>query len=329
MTGANVYGMIFGNRILDIREKAREKMKQKLKVTASYVIVVVIALVMALNYQLFVFPNRFAPAGLNGVFTMIQHVLGFNFSYSSIILNVPLAIVSFFVNSRPRALRTLTYCLAFSGFLMVFDGVDMSPFVYSTTNSTLLGPLVAGLITGACGYAMHKLNACYGGTEFVAGFIHKRFPDFNFFNIIFVLNITVALASYFVYDYKIEPVLLCIIYSYASSSVRDIMNQRHERAVRCEIVTDRPEQVKDAIIHQLHHSATQISATGAYSGKEKTILLCIVNASQVNELIRMVSQFPDSFVVVSNATSIVGNFKRLDSHGNPERQFFDGGISNQ
>lgn len=304
-------------------------MKQKLKIVASYVIVILIALVMALNYQMFVFPNRFAPAGLNGIFTMIQHVLGFSFSYSSIILNVPLAIISFFVNSRPRALRTLTYCLTFSGFLMLLDQVDMSAFVYSTTNSTLLGPLVAGLITGACGYVMHKMNACYGGTEFVAGFIHKKFPDFNFFNIIFVLNITVALASYFVYDYKIEPVLLCIIYSYASSSVRDTFKQRHERAVRCEIITDHPEQVKDAIIHQLHHSATEIAATGVYSGKGKSILLCIVNSSQVNELIRLVSKHPDSFVIVSNATSIVGNFKRLDSHGNPERQFYDGGIPSQ
>lgn len=301
-------------------------MKNKLKIAASYGIVLLIALMMALNYQLFVFPNRFAPAGLNGIFTMIQHVLGFKFSYTSIILNVPLAIISFFVNSKPRALRTLTYCVCFSGFLMVFDHMDFSAIAYSTVISVLLGPLVAGLITGFGGYVMHTVNACYGGTEFVAGFIHKKRPDINFFNIIFVLNITVAVASFFVYDYKIEPVLLCIIYSYASSSVRDVMKQHHEKAVRCEIITDRPQELKDAIIHQLHHTATEISAVGAYSGREKSILLCIVNPSQVNELTRVVSRYPDSFVIVSSANSIVGNFKRLDSHGNPEHQFYDGGI---
>lgn len=301
-------------------------MKQQLKVAASYGIVLLVALMMALNYQLFVFPNRFAPAGLNGIFTMIQHLFGFSFSYSSIILNVPLAIISYFVNSKPRALRTLTYCLAFSGFLMIFDTMDFSAVAYSTVNSTLLGPLVAGLITGAGGYVMHKLNACYGGTEFVAGFIHKKYPDVNFFNIIFVLNITVALASFFVYDYKIEPVLLCIIYSYASSSVRDLMKQHHEKAVRCEIITDHPEDIKKAIIDQLHHTATEISAVGAYSGKEKSVLLCIVNSSQVNELTRLVSQHPDSFVIVSSANSIVGNFKRLDSHGKPVHHLYDGGI---
>lgn len=301
-------------------------MKSRLRIAASYAIVVLIALMMALNYQLFVFPNKFAPAGLNGIFTMIQHLVGFKFSYTSIILNVPLAIVSFFLNSRPRALRTLTYCLCFSGFLMLFDRVDMSAFVYSTANSPLLGPLVAGLITGVGGYVMHKLNACYGGTEFIAGFIHKYKPHINFFNIIFVLNITVALASYFVYDYKIEPVLLCIIYSYASSSVRDMLNQRYQRAVRCEIITDSPDLLKDAIIHKLHHTATVIPAVGAYSGRGKSVLLCIVNQTQVNELTKLVSQYPDTFVIVSSATNIVGNFKRLDSHGNPEAHLYDGGV---
>ena len=94
-------------------------MKDRLRIAASYAIVVVIALMMALNYQLFVFPNSFAPAGLNGALTMIQHVFRFKLSHTSILLNIPLAIASFFINSRPRALRTLTYSLSFSLFLML------------------------------------------------------------------------------------------------------------------------------------------------------------------------------------------------------------------
>lgn len=300
-------------------------MKNYLKIALSYILVVLVALMMAFNYQLFVFPNRFAPAGLNGLLTMLQHLFNFKLSYSTILLNVPLAAVSFFLNSKPRALRTLTYSVAFSLFLILLDNVDLSMFVYSTTSSTLLGPLVAGLITGFGGYVMHRINACYGGTEFIAGFIHKYKPEVNFFNIIFVLNISVALASYFVYDYKIEPVLLCIIYSFASSSVRDNLNRKHQSAVRCEIITEEPEKINEAIINQLHHTATIIHGKGAYTGQNKSILLCIINVSQVNELTKIVEQFPNSFVVLSSATRIVGNFKRLDSHGKPEMQLYDGG----
>lgn len=295
------------------------------KVAASYCIVVLMALMMALNYQLFVFPNRFAPAGLNGIFTMIQYAFGFKFSYTTIIINIPLAIASFFVNSRPRALRSMTYCLSFSAFLAILDHVDLSTLAYSTEVSILVGPLVAGLITGFGGYVMHTLNACYGGTEFVAGFIHKYRPDINFFNIIFVLNISVAIVSYFVYDYNIEPVLMCIIYSYGSSSVRNVLNRKFDSAVRCEIVTEDAEELNKLIISQLHHSATVISGKGAYSGTEKAILLCVINPAQLAELTKLVNQFPGSFVIVSNVSKVIGNFKRLDKHGKQKAPMFDNG----
>jgi len=295
------------------------------KVAASYCIVVLMALMMALNYQLFVFPNRFAPAGLNGIFTMIQYAFGFKFSYTTIIINIPLAVASFFVNSRPRALRSMTYCLSFSAFLAILDHVDLSTLAYSTEVSILVGPLVAGLITGFGGYVMHTLNACYGGTEFVAGFIHKYRPDINFFNIIFVLNISVAIVSYFVYDYNIEPVLMCIIYSYGSSSVRNVLNRKFDSAVRCEIVTEDAEELNKLIISQLHHSATVISGKGAYSGTEKAILLCVINPSQLAELTKLVNQFPGSFVIVSNVSKVIGNFKRLDKHGKQKPLIFDSG----
>lgn len=300
-------------------------MKSRVKVFVSYGMVVLVALMMALNYKLFVFPNSFAPAGLNGIFTMIQYKLNFKFSYTTIIINIPLAIAAYFINSKPRALRSLTYCITFSAFLMIFDKVDMSSLAYTSAISPLVGPLVGGLITGFGGYVMFKLNACYGGTEFIAGFIHKYKPSVNFFNIIFVLNISVAFISYFVYGYKIEPVLMCIIYSFGSSSVRDNLNRKHQSAVRCEIITDRAQEINDRIISELHHSATVIAGKGAYSGEEKSILLCIINPAQVGELTKLVEQFPGSFVVMSSATKVMGNFKHLDSHGKPEAVLFDQG----
>lgn len=296
-----------------------------MKKVVSYLMVVLIALMMALNYQLFVFPNRFAPAGLNGIFTMIQHVMGFKLSYTSIILNVPLAILVFFVIARPFAMRSLLYTLAFSGFLMLFDTIDLSAFAYSTTVSTLLGPAIAGMITGFGGYYMHRIGACYGGTEFIAKLIHKRNPAVNFFSIIFALNVTVAIASYFVYDFKIEPVLMCIIYSYFSSSVRDNMNSKHNSALRCEIITDQPEALSGVIIEKLHHSVTALDGRGMYTGAEKTALVCVINSSQLTELTRLVKDFPGSFVTVAHVTAVMGNFKRLDSKSTPEKIIYDSG----
>lgn len=300
-------------------------MRNRLKVILSYGTILLVALVMAMNYQLFVFPNNFAPAGLNGLFTMLQHLCGFKLSYASVILNIPLAIVSCFVNSRVRAIRSLIYVVAFSVFLMILDRVDLDAFVYATTASTILGPAVAGLIAGGCGYLMHKINAHLGGTEFIADFISKYKPSFNFFSVIFLLNAAVAVISYFVYGYQIEPVLLCILYCYFSSAVRDNMNRKNQSAVRCEIITKNPDELCDAIIHQLHHTATRYPAEGIFSGEKKTVLVCIVNPVQVSELTKLVSKFPGSFVCLSPVSTVIGNFKRLDSHGKPEIRILDDG----
>ena len=60
-----------------------------------YLLLIVIAALWALNYEIFVFPNDFAPAGLSGILTIIRHLTGFNFGYMNLILNIPLLLVAF------------------------------------------------------------------------------------------------------------------------------------------------------------------------------------------------------------------------------------------
>lgn len=296
------------------------------KKVVSYLFVILLGLVLALNYQLFVFPNDFAPAGLNGIFTMIQYLFGFKLSNASLILNFPLYLLVRVRVSKAFANRAMVFLVSFSAFLSLLDMVDLSPFVYSTTISTLLGPAVAGMISGFCGYYMHQMGTCMGGTEYIAKLIHKKKPNFNLFSIMFALNVVVALASYFVYDFKIEPVLLCIIYSYFSSSVRDNMNRKHQSAIRCEIVTDEGEKLGREIIEKLHHSVTEMSGKGLYTGTEKAVLVCILNPTQLNELTKIVANYPGSFVTVSQVNTVMGKFLRLDSHNKPERELFDPGV---
>ena len=305
---------------------AKKVAKKLTKKVISYLFVILLGFVLALNYQLFVFPNDFAPAGLNGIFTMIQYLFGFKLSNASLILNFPLYLLVRWKVSKAFANRGMVFLLSFSGFLALLDLVDLSAFVYSTTISTLLGPAVAGMNSGFCGYYMHQMGTCMGGTEFIAKLIHRKKPNFNLFSIMFTLNVVVALLSYFVYAYKIGPVLLCIIYSYFSSTVRDNMNRKYQSAIRCEIVTDEGEKLGKEIIQKLHHSVTQMSGKGLYTGKEKTVLVCILNPTQLNELTKIVAAYPGSFVTVSQVNTVMGKFLRFDSHNKPEKELFEPGV---
>ncbi len=299
----------------------------RLKKPLTYLVIAALALVAALNYQLFVFPNQFAPSGLNGLCTMFQKLTGLSMGYLNFLLNLPLALAVYKKVSRSLALRAMCYVLCFSGALLLLDRVDLSTFVYATENgtSTIMGPLVAGIISGTVQTALLRASAYTGGTDFVSSLIHKYRPDANFFYTGFVLNVVVAAISFFVYGYKIEPVLLCILYSFASSTVTDRMNKSGRSAIRFEIITDEPEKLAQDIIAKLHHSATLVPAKGMYKGRETNMLICVVNRTQSAALSALLRSYPNTFAVASQVSEVVGNFKRLTNRGNLEVTLLDRG----
>ncbi len=294
-----------------------------MKKALTYSVIVAIALVCALNYEIFIFPNRFAPSGLNGLCTMIQHVFGISLGYLSLIINVPLALLVYWKVSKPLAIRSMVYVVTFSLALVVLDYVDLSRFAYETESSVILGPLVAGIIGGACYSLLYKTSAYSGGTDFIASLIHKYNPEKSVIFLIMSLNVVVALMSYFVYDYQIEPVILCILYSFTSSTVSDRLTKNGRSAVRFEIITEHPNEISDAIIHRLHHSATLIPAKGMYLGRETNILICVVNNTQVVALSEIIRSFPSTFATVGQVGEVVGNFKHLKNNGDEEKELLD------
>ena len=303
---------------------------KKTNKAVTYIVIALIAFIAALNYEIFVFPNKFAPSGLNGICTMIQHIFGISVGYLSLLINIPLAIAVYIFVNKPLAIRSMVYVVTFSLSLVVLDKVDLSFFHYATDTgtSTILGPLVAGIIFGYCYAFLVKCSAYSGGTDFIAALIHKKNPEQSTLWIIFALNVVVALCSYFVYDYRIEPVILCIMYSFMSSTVTDSVARGSREAVRFEIITDYPQQIADEIILKLHHSATMIPAKGMYLGKETSILYCVVNKSQINALSKIINSYPKTFAVMDSVSEVMGNFKRMDSDGKEEFSILDSGDGN-
>lgn len=296
------------------------------KKVLSYVVIALIAFIYAINYQVFILPNHFAPAGLNGICVMIQYIFGINIGYLSLIINIPLAIAVYFLVSKPLAVRAMLFNGLLSLFLILFEYVDMSAFAYATETGTsaLLGPLVGGILGAWCGSVLIRCGSHYGGTDFISSLIRKYYPNVNFFWVSFTLNVCVAVASYFVYGFQIEPVLLCVLYCFSLSFVLDALGKSGRAAVRFEIITDQPEVISRAIIEQIHHSATLLPAKGMYRGKETNVLICVVNKTQVAAVSAIVRSVPNTFAVMSQVNEVMGNFQHLDAHNNPEKEILDG-----
>lgn len=293
----------------------------------TYLVIAAVALLAAVNYELFVFPNQFAPSGLNGICTMVQHVTGFRVGYLSLIINVPLAIWCFFSVSKPMALRSMVYVVTFSLGLILLEHVDLSAFAYITENGTsrILGPLVAGVVMGYVYSILMKASAYTGGTDFISAIVHKYRPNKSVLGLSFLINACIATASYFVYGYQMEPVILCILYSFMASTVGEKVMKSGREAVCFEIITDYPQEISRDIIEKLHHTTTLIPAKGMYSGRETNLLICVVNKAQIATVSRIVRKYPNTFAVMDFVGEVMGNFKNVNLSGREVHTVLDAG----
>ena len=298
-----------------------------LKKAWTYLVVVFIGLVGAMNYELFVFPNQFAPSGVNGICTIIQHVFGVSVGSLSLLINIPLAALCYFKCSKPIALRSMVYVVSFSVGLMIFDHVDLSMFHYATDNGTskILGPLVAGIIHGFNCSILARASAYSGGMDFISALIHVRDPQKSVYGLTFVMNVIIAGTSYFVYGYQMEPVILCILYSFAASTIAERRMKSGREAVCFEIITDYPQEISQEIIKKVRHTTTLIPAKGMYSGRETNMLICVVNKTQVAAVANIIRKYPYTFAVMDPVSEVMGNFKDLKNDGTRVRDMLDHG----
>lgn len=286
-------------------------MKKK-NIVISYAVVLAMACLMALNYRILILENAFAPAGLNGIATMIQYKLNFSVGYMSLLINVPLCVIAFFFVDRDYALKSLVFSVSFSLFLLFFQyGVELERFTYKTASSTILAPLTAGVINGFIYGNVIRSNGSTGGTDIVAACVHEKRPEMNLVWIIFAMNCAVAGASYFVYDHKLEPVILCILYSFLTSKVSDSLLRGGKEQLKFEIITKNPEEMSREIMDKLHHGVTVIPAKGMYSGTDLHMIVCIINKHQIAKLRTIINSYPGTFANVTQADEIFGNFKTV------------------
>ncbi len=280
----------------------------------DYSLMVILAVGMALNYQIFILHNAFAPAGINGIATMVQYLFGLNIGYLSLMINIPLAIITFLLVDKQFSLKTFVFVLVFSGMLLLFQSViDVSKFVYYTDDgrSTLLAPIASGAINGIIYGLSIRYGGSTGGTDYIASMVHKKRPEFSMMKVIFVINTVVAIASYFVYNFNIEPVVLCIMYSYIMTHISDNILKGGKQAIKVEVFTESPAEISERLIRELRHSVTILSAEGGYSHKQKNVLICVINKHQIPQFTDIIGEYANTFACVSNVNETLGNFKKI------------------
>ena len=287
-------------------------------------IMVGLALLFAFNYELFIIENDFAPAGFNGIATMIEYKTHFSVGYFTLIINVPLCIFAFFCVSKDFALKTAVFSVSYALFVLLLGDsvklIDLAPIRYYTNGvDTIFPALIAGATGGFVYGIAFRRNSSTGGADIVAKYVSIRDPMLNFFWINFAINAAIAFASLFVYtesgtgegivNYK--PVCLCMLYCFLSSYVGNAIIKGSKTAYKFFIVTTHAEEIDAEIIKKLHHGATKLQGKGVYSNGDRTVIVCVVNKRQLVDFRNILKNYDDTFAFVETVNETFGSFAKV------------------
>ena len=274
---------------------------KRVKNAAEVLAIVILAAGSALNYAIFIFPNQFAPAGLDGLCTMFQDVTGINIGYASFVINAPLLIVACMKLDRDYAVKNVAFILSFSAVSAILGELDLSSIQFYTESGTsvVLAPVAAGVIRGIIYAATLGLNGASGGIDIIAALIQKKHPHFNLMNILFTINMSVAICSYFVYGNQLVPVVCGIVYFYITSQTSTHIQLSKKENAKIEIITQYYEQLCAEITEKLHLSATVLHSHGAYLKKDNKLVVCIMQKKHLPLVRELAKQYPDAVYFVS------------------------------
>ncbi len=273
----------------------------------------VYAFLYALNYEIFIHYNDFAPSGVNGIATMIQYLFNFSVGYLSLLINIPMLIVAAIILNRKFSLRSLTFVVVFSVSILLLQKIDLSPIIYKAEDcgEKILASVAGGFFAGLLYSLSLRAGGCTGGTDIVAAMVNHKRPEYDLVWVIFTINTAVALSSFFVYGMDYQPVILCIIYCFICSHTGDTILKGGRSAAKFEVITTHPEELAAELMEKLKHSCTILSAEGAYSHRQESLLVCVVNPRQVVDFKAIVRKYDGTFAYVSTVNETFGNFKRI------------------
>ena len=127
------------------------------------------ALLVSIGMHVFIYPNDFAPSGVDGLAAMLQRITGVNAGIFTFAINLPLLIVAWFLLKRRYVLYTLLYTVLLSGCLVLWESVSL--YQYVAESDRLLPAVFGGIAQGLTGI-MIRLGASSGGVEALQAMLH-------------------------------------------------------------------------------------------------------------------------------------------------------------
>ena len=254
----------------------------------------------AIAVNSFVVPNDIAQSGVTGLAVFFNHLFGVPVGITNFVLNVPLLILMWLFLGKKLVARTLWVTALLS------IALDAFSFMPAYSGDKILASLFCGLLQGAGLGIIMITGATSGGTDIVARLVHKKFPHITVGSVVLLSDAAIVAANMILLG-SINSGLYAIIMIFVSTRVIDSLIYGTGNGKMLMIVTEKPDEVSKAIVSSSRRGVSIVPAKGAYTGKDKGILICVARKSEISGIMKTVKSVDDkTFIIVSEANEILG-----------------------
>lgn len=274
---------------------------KKHEVILDLVKIVVGALVSSFSFWFLTYPNHIVSGGITGISQIINMITGMPVGVLTIIFNIPLFMVAW-----KRLGRRFVVFTAISMVLCAVTLDLMEPIYWPLSDNPMLAAVYGGVFRGAGYGIIYTTGATSGGVDIPARMLRRKYPhiDFSTFSVGLDAVVIVAYAAIFKLFESCMYTLICM---YISGKVISLILYGPINSRLCYIISDRSDDLRHAITERLGRGATLLQGHGAWSGKEKQVILCVVKPAQLAKLRKLVREIDENaFLVVSDARSVYG-----------------------
>jgi uncharacterized membrane-anchored protein YitT (DUF2179 family) len=261
------------------------------------------SILYAIGFQLFIVPNFLAPGGFSGVSVLLNHVIPVIPTGTFILmLNIPVLIIGFWKFGAKFTVTTC-YCVVLTSVLMTLLEYFGKPIV---SDDIFLGCVCGGAIVGFSLGKIFRHGATTGGMDIVVKLIRLKVPHLKT-NQVFLIADSFVVAAMILLMQDVVRGLYSAICIVISTNIMERALYGKDEATFVHIISDKPQEVADQLLYELQMGVTFIDGMGAYTKKDKKIIMCVAKKRDFYKVEAVVKKTdPKSFMIVSSAQEVYG-----------------------
>ena len=289
---------------------SKSGIKQQLSTLSlqNFLLLLVAGTVNAFGVTVFLAPVHLYDSGISGTSILLSQITPpyMTLSLFLLILNFPLFLFGLKKQGfafTVYSLFTVTVYSVVSWLITDVLPIDVSIASPLAGEDLLLCALFGGMISGVGSGLTIRYGGAIDGVEVMAVIFAKRL-GLTVGSFVMIYNVVLYIICGFIMNSWILPLYSIVTYAAGLKTV-DFVVEGFDRSKSVMIVTDKPKQISDALIHAFECGTTKIAATGGYTGSEKTIIYFVVNRFQIAKMRNIIHAIdPKAFVTISEVADV-------------------------